>query len=98
MKDQFQIFYRVGVSQSQYVPDFGAETADAIWMLEAKARNKLANAEVVAKKEAALKWCGHASDHTSQNGGMPWKYALIPDDVVDENMTLDFLVQAGNVA
>jgi len=98
LKDQFQIFYRVGVNQSQYVPDFVAETVDTIWMLEAKARRDLTTAEVLAKKEAALTWCGHASTHTAKHGGKPWKYALIPDDVVDENMTLDFLVQAGNVA
>lgn len=65
-------------------------------LLEAKPRNKLADPEAAAKNEAAQKWCGHASDHTSQNGGKPWKYALIPDDVVDENMTLDFLVAQGS--
>ena len=26
--------------------------------------------------------------------GKPWKYALVPHDVVDENMSLDFLVRA----
>ena len=98
LKDQFQIFYRLGVNQSQYVPDFVAETTDTIWMLEGKARNELATPEVLAKKEAAELWCQRASEHTAKHGGKPWKYALIPHDVVDENMSLEFLVQAGAAA
>lgn len=95
LKDQFQIFYRLGASQSQYVPDFVAETTDTIWMIEGKARNQLASAEVLAKKEAAELWCQRASEHTAKHGGKRWKYALVPHDVVDENMSLEFLVQAG---
>lgn len=95
LKDQFQIFYRLGANQSQYVPDFVAETADTIWMIEGKARNQLASAEVLAKKEAAELWCQRASEHTAKHGGKPWKYALVPHDVVDENMTLQFLTQTG---
>lgn len=95
LKDQFQIFYRLGASQSQYVPDFVAETTDTIWMIEGKARNQLASAEVLAKKEAAELWCQRATGHTAEHGGKPWQYALIPHDVVDENMSLEFLVRAG---
>ncbi len=60
-----------------------------------KARNQLASAEVLAKKEAAELWCQRASEHTKKHGGKPWKYALVPHDVVDENMSLEFLVRAG---
>jgi len=95
LKDQFQIFYRLGANQAQYVPDFVAETSDTIWMIEGKARNQLATPEVLAKKEAAELWCGRASAHTAQHGGKPWKYALIPHDVVDENMSLNYLVTVG---
>ena len=72
LKGQFQIFYRHGLHQFQYVPDFVVETPDAIWMIEGKARNELATPEVVAKKEAAERWCGHAADHTAKHGGKPW--------------------------
>ncbi|MSO35707.1 MAG: hypothetical protein EXQ50_11800 [Acidobacteria bacterium] len=72
-----------------------AETTDSIWMIEGKARNQLASAEVLAKKEAAELWCQRASEHTVKHGGKPWKYALVPHDVVDENMSLEFLVRAG---
>jgi type III restriction enzyme len=51
-------------------------------------------AEVLAKKEAAIKWCGHASDHNRGNGGKPWQYLIIPHDVVAENMTLAGLAGA----
>ena len=35
------------------------------------------------------------STHTAKYGGKPWNYALIPDDVVDENMSLEYLVTMG---
>ncbi len=99
IKEQFQIFYRLGTTQSQYVPDFVAETKDGLWMIEAKARNQLTSAEVLAKKAAAEEWCRHASAHAATHpGGKPWNYALVPDDVVDENMALDFLLKAGPAA
>jgi len=49
---------------------------------------------VVAKREAAVKWCEHATPYAMQHGGKPWKYVLIPHDMVAENMTLAGLVQA----
>jgi len=47
---------------------------------------------VLAKKEAAVKWCELASRHNGQNGGRPWKYAIIPHDAVADNMTLEGLI------
>ncbi len=59
VQGQFPISYKLGVDYHDYVPDFVAETAAAIYMLEPKARN----ADVLAKKEAAMTWCGHATTH-----------------------------------
>jgi type III restriction enzyme len=87
-KGQFQIFYKWGRDHLEYQPDFVVETADQIYMVETKARNEMDSAEVLAKKEAAVKWCGHASRHARSNGGKSWQYLLIPHDVVAENMTL----------
>ncbi|MFA7536956.1 MAG: hypothetical protein WCY68_12785 [Desulfuromonadales bacterium] len=87
-KGQFQIFYKWGRDHLEYQPDFVVEAIDRIYMVETKARNEMESAEVLAKKEAAIKWCGHASDHASGNGGKSWRYLLIPHDVVAENMTL----------
>ena len=89
---QFQIFYKSGVAQHEYQPDFVAETTDCIYMLEPKARNEMTDAEVLAKKEAAVIWCSRATTHAVSNDGKPWKYVLIPHDVIAENMTLAGLV------
>ncbi|MBH0177472.1 MAG: DEAD/DEAH box helicase family protein [Nitrospira sp.] len=85
---QFQIFYKLGVSQHEYQPDFVAETADYIYMMEPKAKNEMTSPDVLAKKDAAVLWCGRATTHALSNGGKPWKYVLIPHDVIAENMTL----------
>lgn len=91
-KGQFQIFYKSGADHPEYQPDFVAETEDAILMLEPKAKNQLEDIDVLAKKESAVKWCALATEHNLQNGGKPRKYALIPHDVIAENMTLVGLV------
>ena len=97
-KGQFQLFYKSGADQLEYQPDFVAETSDFVYMLEPKARNQLEEADVVAKKAAAVQWCRHASDHAASYRGKAWHYALIPHDVVSENMTLRALAEqfAGN--
>ena len=61
-------------------------------MLESKARNQLNDPVVLAKKDAAVNWCERATKHNLDNGGKPWKYALIPHDAIAENMTLAGLV------
>ena len=88
LKGQFQLFYKAGVDQPEYVPDFVAETADCLYMLEPKARNTMTADDVLAKKESAVTWCSLATDHAVNNGGKPWKYVLIPHDIIAENMTL----------
>ena len=87
-KGQFQMFYKWGPDYLEYLPDFVVETDDRIYMVETKARNEMDSADVVAKKEVAVKWCGYASDHAQSNGGKPWQYLMVPHDVVAENMTL----------
>jgi type III restriction enzyme len=89
---QFQISYKIGTDHREYVPDFVAEATDYIYMLEPKARNEMTDPEVLAKKDAAVLWCDRATDHALGNGGKPWKYVLIPHDVIAENMTLAGLV------
>ena len=48
-------------------------------------------ATVLAKKEAAIKWCKSASDYAAANGGNPWRYLLIPHIAIAVNMMLDGL-------
>jgi type III restriction enzyme len=87
-KGQFQIFYRQGADQPEYQPDFVAETADTIYVLEPKASNQLDDPIVLAKKDSAVKWCANASDHAATYGGKPWRYVLIPHDEIADNITL----------
>ena len=95
-RGQFQIYYKQGAEQLEYQPDFVAETGDAIYMMETKAKREMETAEVAAKKEAALQWCKHASEHAARHDGKQWRYLLIPHDVVAENMTIQgFLEQFG---
>ena len=90
-KGQFQIFYKSGADQPEYQPDFIAETDSDIYMLEPKARNEMTDSEVLAKRDAAIKWCTLASDHAASYSGKPWKYVLIPHDAISENMSIQML-------
>ena len=92
-RGQFQIYYRQGTTPLEYQPDFVAETGDTIYMLEPKASNQMHDPVVLAKKEAALKWCAHASNYTAGHGGKPWSYTLIPHDEIIVNMTLESLAK-----
>jgi type III restriction enzyme len=97
-KGQFQMFYRWNGEHPEYQPDFVAETADGIYMLEPKRKSDLDDAEVQLKKEVAVKWCANASDYNRSTGGKPWTYALIPHDAIQENMTLAGLVRQFGVS
>ena len=89
---QFQIVYKAGIDHHDYIPDFVAETERVIYMLEPKARNEMTDADVLAKKDAAVTWCSRAATHAISNSGKPWTYVLIPHDAITENMTLGGLV------
>ena len=98
VKGQFQIYYQLGAAQSEYIPDFVAETDDAILMIETKKRDELKSDEVQAKAAAAVRWCAQASDYAASVGGKPWQYLLLPHDEITEALRLrDFLrfVQRG---
>jgi type III restriction enzyme len=92
-KGQFQLFYKWGADQPEYQPDFVAETADCIYMLEPKSRADLDDEQVKLKQTVAVKWCASATEYAASTGGKPWKYALIPHDVINDNMTVQGLVE-----
>jgi len=52
------------------------------------------DADVLAKKDAAVNWCQQASAHAEKTNGKAWRYVLIPHDAIAQNMTLEGL--AGN--
>lgn len=91
-KGQFQIFYKLGVEQPEYVPDFVVETDNCVFLAETKAANDLDAQDVQAKAAAAAQWVKHASDYALSVGGKPWKYLLIPHSEVNEAKRLmDYL-------
>lgn len=87
-RGQLQIFYRQGADHLEYQPDFVAETDDVIYVLEPKASNQMSDAVVLAKKVAAVNWCGKATDHAISHGAKPWRYVLLPHDEIAGNNTL----------
>jgi len=91
-KGQFQIYYKLGSEQPEYIPDFVAETNAALFMIETKARTDIDNQEVQAKANSATRWCKHASVYAADVGTKTWHYLLIPHDEVRESLRLiDFL-------
>ena len=90
-KGQFQIYYKSGADHPEYQPDFVAETDSFIYMLEPKSRAELTADDVIAKRDVAVKWCKQASDHAKTYQGKPWKYLLIPHDVIADNITIEWL-------
>lgn len=88
-KGQFQIYYKLGNEQPEYVPDFVAETDSTIYMVETKASKDIKTPEVQAKADSASRWCKHASDHAIDVGTKPWKYLLLPHDEISEAKRLN---------
>lgn len=82
----------LGWSRASCLKTRVAETDNCIYLLEPKARNEMTDADVLAKKDAAVRWCEYATKHAVSNGGKPLRHALIPHDLIAENMTLSGLV------
>ena len=90
---QFNIYYRAGVNQPEYIPDFVVALDDITLMIETKKAREVTEAqesetEVKAKADQAVIWCKNASDYAAKVGGKPWVYLLVPHDAVAQNMTL----------
>ncbi|MBK6660609.1 MAG: DEAD/DEAH box helicase family protein [Proteobacteria bacterium] len=92
-RGQMNIFYRQGVYEAEYVPDFVAATREYNWLLETKRVSDMATEEVQAKARAGALWCTHASNYSVRHGGLPWRYLLIPHDAVAVNATLSGLAR-----
>ncbi|MCL2658181.1 MAG: DEAD/DEAH box helicase family protein [Betaproteobacteria bacterium] len=92
-KGQFQIYYKLGGEQPEYIPDFVAELEAMILMVETKARADMASAEVLAKAAAASRWRRHASEHAFEVKSKPWRYLLVPHDEVTEDKRLSDYLQ-----
>lgn len=87
---QFNIWYNN--NSDRYVPDFVAETENTIYLIEIKAENELEDRIVKMKEEAAINYCKNATEINKARKEKAWKYALIPHDKTDTNMTFMKLV------
>jgi type III restriction enzyme len=80
-KGNFRIHY---TAESEYEPDFVAETNDAYYLCEPKDESEVDDDTIQAKARAAAKWCKHATGVSSK----PWKYLLVPHTAVDESKSI----------
>lgn len=87
---QFNLWYHN--NSDRYIPDFVAETADTIYLIEIKAENELDDMVVKMKEEAAVNYCKNATKINMARNEKAWKYALIPHDKTESNMTFTRLV------
>jgi len=90
---QFRIYW--ANNSRLYYPDFVVETADGIYLVEVKAANQIDTGEVQDKKRAAETYCKYATEYAVANGNKPWKYVIIPHDVILPNYSFDNLLNHG---
>ena len=95
---QFNIYYRRGADQPEYVPDFVAALPDMNLLIETKKATDVDSGDVQAKAKAATRWCAHASKYAATYSQKPWRYLLIRHDAVASNVTLKSLADRFTVA
>ncbi|MCZ8198194.1 MAG: DEAD/DEAH box helicase family protein [Flavobacterium sp.] len=88
--NQFRIYW--DNNSKRYEPDFIIETEDTIYMVEPKSSANINDADVLAKKEAAIKYCKYATEFTTHNGGKQWKYLLVPHTEISRTINFDLLI------
>ena len=86
----FNIKYDRG---KKYNPNFIVESEETYYLVEVKAKNKLNDATILAKKERALQYCKIASQYNIANGHKGFKYLFIPDDEIMINSSFNYFVQ-----
>jgi type III restriction enzyme len=89
---QFAIYYGVG-GVSRYEPDFVAETAETIYMVETKAANEINSDAVREKAVAAMEYCRAATEWNTENGGKPWEYIILAHDDVHLQSSFMYLMK-----
>ena len=88
--NQFHIYW--DNNSKRYEPDFVVETAEAIYMIEPKSKDKMSDADVIQKADAAKTYCKYATEHNLEHGGKPWYYLLIPHDDINTSTSLNYLI------
>ena len=86
-KDLLKIQY---ADEDNYNPDFIVETMNGRYLCEIKRASDVEDSKVQKKAKAAIQWCERASSVSEK----PWRYVLIPHDVVQINRTFQSLIRA----
>jgi type III restriction enzyme len=84
-KDLLKIQY---AEEDNYNPDFIVETHSGRYLCEIKRATDMESANVLKKAKAAIQWCERASAVSDR----PWKYVLLPHDVIQINRTFASLM------
>ncbi len=87
---EFNITYNHG---RNYEPDFVVEVEDHIFLVEVKGEDRLDAADVLAKKDRALRFCQVVSEWGIANGYKEWDYVFIPSKQITENATFNMLTK-----
>lgn len=70
---------------AQYSPDFLVRTEDAVYVVETKSQQGLADENVKRKQKAALAWCEQINTLTpEQRDDRDWYYVLLGEQIVRE--------------
>jgi type III restriction enzyme len=84
-KDLLKIQY---AEEDNYNPDFIVETHGGRYLCEIKRATDMETTNVLKKAKAAIQWCERASAVSDR----PWKYVLLPHDVIQINRTFASLM------
>lgn len=93
-REQFRIYW--DNNSKRYEPDFVVETVDTIYMVEPKSKDKMQDADVIQKRDAALQYCKYATEYNLENGNKPWKYLLVPHDEINRTTSFNNLISKFN--
>lgn len=88
--NQFRIYWHN--NSRRYEPDFVVDTEDTIYIVEPKSSANIQDADVLAKKAAAEKYCKYATEYNLQHGGKTWKYLLVPHNEISRTVSFRYLV------
>ena len=86
---EFEIKYD---GNRNYEPDFVAETSSMKFLIEVKRSDMVDDADVVAKRHCAEKYCDLATEWSVANHQKPWRHMFIPSDKISSASTFEAFV------
>ena len=92
---QFNLFYGNG---QRYEPDFVVETADTMYLVEVKGKDRFDTEENKAKKKRAIRYCELATMYCEAHELKAWKYLYIPAEQIQTTSSFSLLAQRFEVS